>query len=98
MRIGCVPFHLQQRKEMRIVRQSVRMAVAIVLGITSSIANSAAAKPLKVFILAGQSNMQGHVNVKTFDGMADDPKTAAILKEMRNSDGTPRVCENVWIS
>ena len=25
------------------------------------------AKPLKVFILAGQSNMQGHVNVSTFD-------------------------------
>ena len=31
------------------------------------------AKPLKVFILAGQSNMQGHVKVSTFDSMADDP-------------------------
>jgi alpha-galactosidase len=58
----------------------------------------ALAKPLKVFILAGQSNMQGHVNVSTFDSMADDPKTAPILKEMRNADGTPRVCRNVWIS
>ena len=31
--------------------------------------------PLKVFILAGQSNMQGHVNVSTFDSLADDPMT-----------------------
>src|SRR4051812_7874809 len=55
-------------------------------------------KPLKVFILAGQSNMQGHAHVSTFDAMADDPKTARLLKEMRDPDGTPRVCERVWIS
>lgn len=57
-----------------------------------------AAKPLKVFILAGQSNMQGHAAIATFDSLTDDPKTAPILKEMRNPDGTPRVCEKVWIS
>ncbi len=56
------------------------------------------AEPLKVFILAGQSNMEGHAQVRTFDYMARDPETAPILKEMRNADGTPRVCENVWIS
>jgi alpha-galactosidase len=38
------------------------------------------------------------VNVSTFDSMADDPRTAPILKEMRNADGIPRVCEKVWIS
>jgi hypothetical protein len=59
---------------------------------------AATAKPLKVFILAGQSNMEGHAQVRTFDYMARDPKTAPILKEMRNEDGTPRVCEHVWIS
>lgn len=57
-----------------------------------------AAEPLKVFILAGQSNMQGHAHISTFDAMADDPKTASILQEMRNFDGTPRICNNVWIS
>jgi hypothetical protein len=56
------------------------------------------AKPLKVFILAGQSNMQGHVNISTFDSMADDPKTAPILREMRTADGAPRICDKVWIS
>ena len=59
---------------------------------------TAADKPLKVFILAGQSNMQGHASISTFDSMADDPKTAPLLKEMRGPDGKPRVCEKVWIS
>ncbi|MDX2036097.1 MAG: DUF6288 domain-containing protein [Isosphaeraceae bacterium] len=54
--------------------------------------------PLKVFILAGQSNMQGHAGVNTFDSLAADPKTAPLLKQMRGPDGKPRVCENVWIS
>ena len=74
------------------------MVIAVAAGLMPGIASQAAAKPLKVFILAGQSNMQGHVNVSTFDSMAEDPKTASILKEMRNADGTPRVCEKVWIS
>ena len=56
------------------------------------------AKPLKVFILAGQSNMQGHAHVRTFDHIGMDPETAPLLQEMRDADGTPRVCEEVWIS
>lgn len=55
-------------------------------------------KPLRVFILAGQSNMEGHAQVGTFDYIGKDPKTAPILREMRNPDGTPRVCEKVWMS
>ncbi len=74
------------------------LMIAVALGLMPGIASHAAAKPLKVFILAGQSNMQGHANVSTLDAMADDPKTAPILKEMRHADGTPRVCEKVWIS
>lgn len=55
-------------------------------------------KPLKVFILAGQSNMQGHAKVSTFDDMARDPKTAPLLQTMRDADGKPTVCDKVWIS
>jgi hypothetical protein len=55
-------------------------------------------KPLKVFILAGQSNMQGHARISTFDSMADDPRTSQLLEAMRGPDGKPRVCERVWIS
>ena len=57
-----------------------------------------AAKPLKIFILAGQSNMEGHAKIETFDYIGDDPQTAPLLKQMRNADGTPRVCDHVWIS
>ena len=49
------------------------------------------AKPLKVFILAGQSNMEGHAEVRTFDYIGKDPLTAPILKEMRGPDGAPLV-------
>ena len=74
------------------------IAVFLLVTLAASPWATAATKPLKVFILAGQSNMQGHANVSTFDSMADDPKTAPLLKEMRNADGTARVCEKVWIS
>jgi alpha-galactosidase len=72
--------------------------IAVALGLLLANAVPAWSKPLKVFILAGQSNMQGHANISTFDYMANDPKTATILKEMRGSDGKPRVCRRVWIS
>ena len=95
---GCSGKH-EERKAMRNMRRgSTCTTLAVVVGLMSGIASQASAKPLKVYILAGQSNMQGHVNVSTFDSMADDPKTAPILKEMRNADGTPQVCEKVWIS
>jgi alpha-galactosidase len=55
-------------------------------------------KPVKVFILAGQSNMEGHAAISTFDYIGKDPLTAPLLKEMRNPDGTPRVCDKVWMS
>jgi alpha-galactosidase len=60
--------------------------------------SGAAAKPLAVFILAGQSNMQGHAAISTFGSLASDPKTAPLLREMIGPDGSPVVCEAVWIS
>jgi alpha-galactosidase len=43
---------------------------------------SAEAKKLKVLILAGQSNMEGHARIETFDYIGDDPATAPLLKMM----------------
>ena len=56
------------------------------------------AKPIKVFILCGQSNMQGHANIKTFEAMKTDPLTEPILEEMVDEKGNPIVCDQVWIS
>jgi hypothetical protein len=61
-------------------------------------AKSASAKRLKVYILAGQSNMEGQAKIETFDYIGMDPRTAPLLKQMRGEDGKPRVCERVWIS
>ncbi|MBL9159737.1 MAG: hypothetical protein JNJ70_19800 [Verrucomicrobiales bacterium] len=58
----------------------------------------AAAATLKVYILAGQSNMEGHAKIETFDYLGDDPATTPLLKQMRGPDGKPAVCEKVWIS
>jgi len=81
------------------MKQSMkRVMTAGVVGVLAGLVGPATAKPLKVYILAGQSNMQGHVNISTFDSLAGDPKTAPILKEMRGPDGKPRVCRKVWIS
>jgi len=62
------------------------------------VAPLAHAAPLRVYILAGQSNMQGHASVTTFDYLARDPKTAPLLDEMRDKEGKPTVCDRVWIS
>jgi len=55
-------------------------------------------KPLKVFILSGQSNMEGHAQVTTFPHIGMDPKTAPMLEKMVGPDGKPRVIDDVYIA
>ncbi|MFO0976188.1 MAG: sialate O-acetylesterase [Planctomycetaceae bacterium] len=83
------------------------LCMALILAMTSGGADAqtqaqskaqASAKPLRVFILAGQSNMEGHAKVETFDYIGDDPATAPLLAQMRDESGKPRVCDGVWIS
>lgn len=62
------------------------------------LAASLQAAPLKVFILAGQSNMQGHAKISTFEHIGMDPATKPLLDAMTGTDGKPKVCERVWIS
>ena len=73
--------------------KSTTTALAVLLlAITSFFsALEGTAKPLKVYILSGQSNMQGHAHVRTVDVIGLDPKTAPMLKEMKNEDGSFRV-------
>lgn len=62
------------------------------------IAASLNAAPLKVFILAGQSNMQGHARTTTLDYISKDPKTKDLYDLMTDHEGRPVASENVWIS
>ena len=63
-----------------------------------SLSISTLAKPLKIYLLVGQSNMQGHAAERTLEHLGMDPKTAPLLKAIRNADGTAKVQKNVWIS
>ena len=62
------------------------------------LSTQAAAKPLKVYLLVGQSNMQGHAAVRTLDHLGMAPETVPMLKAIRNADGTPKVHELIWIA
>ena len=58
----------------------------------------ASAGPLKIYLLVGQSNMQGHAAERTLEHLGMDPKTAPLLKAIRHPDGTAKLQRNVWIS
>jgi hypothetical protein len=73
----------------------MRLPLALFIGLFFALAE---AKPLKVFILAGQSNMEGHARVETFDYIGEDPATAPLLKRIFGPDGKPATAKNVWIS
>ena len=66
--------------------------------ILCSVTAQAADKPLKIYILAGQSNMQGHAQKSTLPYMAQDPKTKALHDKIVDAGGTPRVYEDVRVA
>ncbi len=52
---------------------------------------------LKVFILAGQSNMQGHGALRTIDWLGEDKEYGHLLKKLKNEDGSWSERDDVWI-
>lgn len=55
-------------------------------------------KPLRVYILVGQSNMVGQGAFSTMDYIGEDPATAELHEGMLDRDEGYRTCERVWIS
>ncbi|MDX1682000.1 MAG: sialate O-acetylesterase [Phycisphaeraceae bacterium] len=55
-------------------------------------------KKLKVFILAGQSNMQGHAAVRTLPALAGDPAGNELLGAVLTRSGEPKVFRDVYVS
>jgi alpha-galactosidase len=54
--------------------------------------------PLKIYILAGQSNMQGQSHVGTVPRMAVSSNSKALHDKILDENGKPRVHENVYIA
>lgn len=78
------------------VKNAFVLAAIAITEIASDVAG--AEKPLQVYILAGQSNMQGSAHKSTFAAIGDDPQTAALLREILDRNGDPVVCDNAWIT
>lgn len=78
------------------IKHVARISLALCVALQVNLAS--AAGPLKVFILAGQSNMQGHARTTTLDYLGKDEATAPLLAEILDADGQPRVSDRVWIS
>lgn len=77
---------------------------ALILSVTLA----EAALPVKVFILAGQSNMEGQAVVDlsgkdynqgkgTLVQVMSDPSKAAMFAHLKNADGSWRVRDDVWV-
>ncbi|PXA05224.1 hypothetical protein DDZ13_04485 [Coraliomargarita sinensis] len=75
-------------------RIPVKLVLLAALFLAASIAQ---AKPLKVYILCGQSNMEGHAQTKTFPAIAKDPETKYLYDKIVDAEGKPRVFDGIWI-
>lgn len=79
-------------------RRMLNRLFPVLLVLASCISTLEAAKPLQVYVLVGQSNMQGHAHVRSLDHMALLDVCQQTLSKIRDKDGTPRVHSDVWIS
>ncbi len=96
---------------MRINGQStiIAMLTVVVLSLlaTAAVADQAKKGPLKVFILAGQSNMEGQGKIAsdpkrnggrgTLEYLVNNPASANRFKHLRDKDGKWIVRDDVWI-
>jgi hypothetical protein len=64
----------------------VRCILAAVLAAAAQTPSPAADKPVKVFVLAGQSNMEGKAPNALLDHQATDPKTKDLFAHLRKDD------------
>ncbi len=56
------------------------------LSLLLTLSLKAANKPLKIYILAGQSNMEGQAKVRTIDAMRGDTEATELYKEMTDKE------------
>ena len=76
----------------------LRVLIACVFSLGSFQLLHAQSKPLKVFVLVGQSNMQGHAQVRTLEHLLLDPNSSPLREELLDEQGKPLTAKDVWIS
>jgi len=75
---------------------STLLFAIMLAGLVSGV--QAAEKKVKVFILAGQSNMEGHGQIRSLDILGRHPKYGHLLKKLKNPDGSWAVRKDVTIA
>jgi len=84
-------------------RCALLAALAALILVTPAFAKQPGKSPLKVFILAGQSNMEGHGLVMgsqkgSLETLSKDPASATRYKHLLDKDGNWIVRDDVWLS
>jgi len=86
------------------VRNQRPFSVSILLGLgfvlTFVDAATAAEKPLQVFVLAGQSNMDGQADIRTIDFLGEDRNAARaeLLGVFKSEAGELMTRDDVWVA
>lgn len=74
------------------------LALAFVVGVAVARAEDRPTGPLQVFILAGQSNMDGQAHIRTIDFLGEDKQHGRLLKTFK-PDGEHLVTrDDVWVA
>lgn len=74
------------------------LVTAIALGLALPALCAEKAKPLKVYILAGQSTMTGIVHNRTFEHLKMSPEASKEYADLFNKDGSTVVIDDVRVS
>ncbi|MCL4180396.1 MAG: hypothetical protein KJ072_21950 [Verrucomicrobia bacterium] len=62
------------------MKHTLPVLTALLLAPLAALQAADASKPVKVFILAGQSNMEGHAGVQTLDRLGEHPTHGYLLR------------------
>lgn len=79
-------------------RKWIGAALAVALGSVACAAGENDRGKVRVFILAGQSNMEGFGHVRTLPRLGENSENAPLLKRLRGDDGAWRVRDDVFVS
>jgi len=87
----------QRKNIMKLGSMLILMAAAVVMICGIDAYSAQAAKgPVKVFLLVGQSNMEGKAHVRTLETLIADPKTAPQYKHLKDGEEWA-VRSDVWV-
>ena len=80
----------------RVLEMHKFFAIAVLLSFAAPLRAADATKPVKVFILCGQSNMEGHAKVSLLEYQSQQPETRGLFEHLRK-DGKWLERDDVWI-